>query len=65
MLSKSSPETPTTTFAFADRSRVQLIQGLMCPCCKRELQASDVTIDSGGIILICNRCHHDLISIGH
>jgi hypothetical protein len=50
------------TSAFLDNDTVRLSSGVYCQC-KRQLKASDVDAAGPDILLICQRCHRDILTI--
>jgi hypothetical protein len=59
----SNTKTSETTFAFSGNATVRLARNVACPYCDRFLHASDVEVVPGGINVICQRCHRDVLII--
>jgi len=55
-------ELKPATSAFPDNHVVRLTSGIYCPC-GRPLRASDVEIIGTDVLLICEACQHDVLTI--
>ena len=53
----------TSSITYAGNRTIK--RPLGCPYCRRELRAQDVIADeaSGRAVLICSRCHRDILAI--
>jgi hypothetical protein len=63
MLMKSPTAQPVTTYARAGDHAVRLAANLRCPHCQRQLHATDIDADLGGVRIICAGCHRDVLTI--
>ena len=60
---QSAPAKDRPTVAFPGELRIWLVGGLLCPHCRRQLHANDVTVDDGDVALICAGCRRDVLNI--
>jgi hypothetical protein len=62
---KPQTTSPQIWTAFHLGAAVRLVAGVYCPNCGTELRACDVIVEraTGGAVLICSRCHRDILTI--
>jgi hypothetical protein len=57
------PESKRPSTAYLLDWAVRMAGGVFCPLCSRELRATDAIVERERVLVRCNECHRDLMTI--